>query len=154
MLIGENYPTLMPTTAFGYLRSSACPATTVRRIVAGCSEHALAAWSRCVRQPEARGRVRRSRILAGNSFVTAHNVKYTARHLRGHQHRHGATALQVCHNYEFRLSVCVACLICAARRPGTSTLSVDVVTTRSARYALQLAAGLWTQRGWRRWICL
>ena len=54
-------------------------------------EHALAALepARTAEKAEGSWQVRRGQMLAGNSFVTAHNVKDT-RDLRGrHQHRHG-----------------------------------------------------------------
>ncbi len=86
-------------------------------------------------------------MLAGNSFVTAHNVKDTREAFEGAISTDMETTAiaQVCHNYDIPF-IGVRCVsdLCV-RIDQDFHLSVDVVAPRSARYALQLAAELWTE---------
>ncbi len=92
--------------------------------------------------------VRRGQMLAGNSFVTAHNVKDTREAFEGAISTDMETTAiaQVCHNYEIPF-IGVRCVsdLCGPEADQDFHLSVDVVAPRSARYALQLAAELWTE---------
>ena len=151
VLIGENYTyTDADATAFGYARGQ----------VPGMPEsydgqadewqdalaHALAA--RTAEKAEGSWQVRRGQMLAGNSFVTAHNVKDTREAFEGAISTDMETTAiaQVCHNYEIPF-IGVRCVsdLCGPEADQDFHLSVDVVAPRSARYALQLAAELWTE---------
>ena len=113
-------------------------------------EHALSALepARTAEKAEGSWQVRRGQMLAGNSFVTAHNVKDTREAFEGAISTDMETTAiaQVCHNYEIPF-IGVRCVsdLCGPEADQDFHLSVDVVAPRSARYALQLAAELWTE---------
>ena len=109
-------------------------------------------------QAESPWEVRRGQMLAGNSFVTAHNVKDTREAFEGAISTDMETTAiaQVCHNYEIPF-IGVRCVsdLCGPEADQDFHLSVDVVAPRSARYAA--AAGCVScgpKRSWRRWSWL
>lgn len=93
--------------------------------------------------------VHQGRMLAGNSFVTEHNVKDTREAFDTALSTDMETTAiaQVCSNYDVPF-IAVRCIsdLCGPAADQEFHLSVDVVAPRSARYALQIAAELWTQK--------
>ena len=155
VLIGENYTyTDADATAFGYARGQVPGMPESYDGQADewqdALEHALAALepARTAEKAEGSWEVRRGQMLAGNSFVTAHNVKDTREAFEGAISTDMETTAiaQVCHNYEIPF-IGVRCVsdLCGPEADQDFHLSVDVVAPRSARYALQLAAELWTE---------
>lgn len=153
VLIGENYTyTDADATAFGYARGQVPGMPESYDGQADewqdALEYALAALEPVREQAESPWEVRRGQMLAGNSFVTAHNVKDTREAFDGAISTDMETTAiaQVCHNYEIPF-IGVRCVsdLCGPEADQDFHLSVDVVAPRSARYALQLAAELWTE---------
>ena len=100
-------------------------------------------------QEEGSWAVHQGRMLAGNSFVTEYNVKDTREAFDTALSTDMETTAiaQICSNYDVSF-MAVRCIsdLCGPAADQEFHLSVDVVAPRSARYALQIAAELWTQQ--------
>ncbi len=155
IVVGEDYTyTDADATAFDYVRGQVPGMPESYNGQADdwqdALEHALAALepARTAENPEGSWKVHRGRMLAGNSFVTAHNVKDTREAFETALSTDMETTAiaQVCHNYDIPF-VAVRCIsdLCGPEAGQDFHLSVDVVAPRSARYALQVAAELWTE---------
>ena len=100
-------------------------------------------------QEEGSWAVHQGRMLAGNSFVTEYNVKDTREAFDAALSTDMETTAiaQICSNYDVSF-MAVRCIsdLCGPAADQEFHLSIDVVAPRSARYALQIAAELWTQQ--------
>ena len=100
-------------------------------------------------QEEGSWAVHQGRMLAGNSFVTEYNVKDTREAFDTALSTDMETTAiaQICSNYDVSF-MAVRCIsdLCGPAADQEFHLSIDVVAPRSARYALQIAAELWTQQ--------
>ena len=154
VIVGTEYTyTDADASAFGYVRGQipgmpetyGGPDSDVDDAVAAAVE-ALDA-----EQTEGGWQVCRGLMLAGHSFVTAHNVKDTREAFPAALSTDMETTAiaQVCHNYEVPF-VAVRCVsdLCGPAAGQDFHLGVEVAAARSAQYALRVAAHLWFLRGY------
>lgn len=152
MVLGTDYTyTDADASAFGYARGQipGMPATYQGRDIDWdeAVNHAVEALAAA--QQLGAWKVHQGRMLSGNSFVTAHNVRDTrdAFPTALSTDMETTAIAQVCANYDVPF-IAVRCIsdLCGPAADHDFHLSIDVVAPRAARYALQVAAELWTQR--------
>ncbi|WP_368660893.1 5'-methylthioadenosine/S-adenosylhomocysteine nucleosidase [Rothia sp. (in: high G+C Gram-positive bacteria)] len=149
IVVGNDYTyTDADATAFGYKRGQlpGMPESydAVSALWAEAAEQAVNSLE--ARRGE-QWAVYAGRMLAGNSFVTAHNVADTREAFPTALSTDMETTAiaQVCSNYRVPF-IGVRCVsdLCGPAADQDFHMSIDIVAPRSARYALQCAAELWT----------